>query len=72
MKTVLTAALLSLFLVANAEGQEVPKVKIAFVNLQRITQGRINYEKLRLLSLDKATLDALRKIKLGHERRREP
>lgn len=62
MKTILAAALLSLFLVAHAESQELPKVKVAVVNLQRIMNNGVNYEKVRLLSLDKASLEVLKKI----------
>jgi hypothetical protein len=73
MKTVLSTILLSLLLVAYAGSQEPSKAKaaaespdqktrVAIVNLQRITNSGINYEKIRLLSLDKPTLDALKKI----------
>ena len=62
MKIVLTTTLLSIFLVALAESQELPKVKVAIVNLQRITNSSVNNEKIRLLSLDKATLETLKKI----------
>jgi hypothetical protein len=62
MKTVLTAMLLSFFLAANAESQEAPKVKVAVVNIQRMMNNGMNYDKIRLLSLDKSTLEALKKI----------
>ena len=66
MKSLLSVAMLSVALVGNALGQEPakeqPKVKIAIVNLNRINNGGINYEKIRFLGLDKATLEALKKI----------
>jgi hypothetical protein len=62
MKTIITTVLLSILFIAHAESQELPKVKIAVVNLQRISMSGINSDKIRLLSLDKATLRALNKI----------
>jgi hypothetical protein len=62
MKTVFAAILLSLFLAARAESQEAPKLKVAVVNMQRVMNSGMNYDKIRLLSLDKATLAALKKI----------
>lgn len=68
--SVATALLVVLLvsLVAIAENQETakkpdsPKTRVALVNVQRIINNGINYEKIRLLSLDKHTLDALKKI----------
>jgi hypothetical protein len=62
MKTALTAVLLSVFLAVQAESPEHSRTKVAVVSLQRIVNSGINYEKIRLLSLDKATLEALKKI----------
>lgn len=66
MKTLLSVAMLSVALVGNALGQEPakeqPKVKIAIVNLNRITNSGINYDRIRYLGLDKQTLDAIKKI----------
>ena len=68
MKTVLAAVLVSvvlvaqIVLVAQAECQELPKLKVAVVNLNRISNSGINYDKIRLLSMDKPTLEALQKI----------
>lgn len=62
MKTLLTAMLLSIFLVTNAKCQEEPKMKVAVVNIQRLMNSGMNYDKIRLLSLDKTTLEALKKI----------
>jgi hypothetical protein len=68
MRTAVATALLSIFLATPTESQppakkpDSPAARVALVNLQRITNSGINYEKIRLLSLDKATLKALRKI----------
>jgi hypothetical protein len=63
MKTVLISMLLAIFfLAANAECQEAPKAKVAVVNIQRLMNSGVNYDKIRLLSLDKTTLEALKKI----------
>jgi hypothetical protein len=71
MRTNVATALLVVLLVSlvaiaenpeSAKKSESPKTRIALVNLQRIMNGGINYEKIRLLSLDKHTFDALKKI----------
>jgi hypothetical protein len=62
MKIIFTTVLLSIGLAAHAASQDLPKLKVAIVNMQRIAMSGVNNEKIRLLSLDKATLEALRKI----------
>jgi len=67
MKNLLPVALLSVALAGTVVGEEPakeqPKVKIAFVNLNRITNnGGINYDRIRYLGFDKQTLDAIKKI----------
>jgi hypothetical protein len=68
MRTAVATVLFSIFLAAPIESQPPAKkqvsspTRVALVNLQRITNSGINYEKIRLLSLDKATLKALKKI----------
>jgi hypothetical protein len=66
--TILAGLLLAILLIASAESQtptakpETPTTKVAVVNLQRVMSSGIDYEKLRLLSLDKHTVEALKKI----------
>jgi hypothetical protein len=69
MKTTIVATvLLSIFLIATAESQppekkpDSPKTRVALVSLQRIMNSGINYDKIRLLSLDKSTKEAMKKI----------
>jgi hypothetical protein len=68
MRIAVATVLFSIFLAAPIESQPPAKkqvsspARVALVNLQRITNSGINYEKMRLLSLDKATLKALKKI----------
>ncbi len=69
MKTVAATILLAVLLAPYAQSQPpaktppLPKTRVALVNLQRLINSGINYDKIRLLSLDKATLKALKKIK---------
>ena len=68
MRTTVATILLSVFLAAPTDTQQPtkkqasPQMRVALVNVQRIANSGINYEKIRLLSLDKATTEALKKI----------
>jgi hypothetical protein len=68
MRTAFATILLSVFLAGDTENQQPakkhspPPMRVALVNVQRIVNSGINYEKIRLLSLDKATLRALKTI----------
>ncbi len=70
MKTTFAAVVLSLLLASQAvcqtanplKAEASAKPKVAVLNIYRITNSGINYERLRLLSLDKPTIDALKKI----------
>jgi hypothetical protein len=63
MRTVLTAALLSLLAAAPALSQEVAKIRVAVVRLDRLMNNEYGgYERLRLLLADKEIAAALKKI----------
>jgi hypothetical protein len=62
MKTMLPVAVTALFLAAMAEGQELPKVKIAVVRINSVMSGGNLYDRIRLLSCDKETLAAIKKL----------
>ena len=62
MKTVITMALLSIMLASGAECQEPAKINIAVVRLDMLTRDGYSYDSIRLLSLDKETLAAVKKI----------
>jgi transcriptional regulator of heat shock response len=62
MKTLLPAAVLSVLMMSIVQGQELPKAKVAVVRLNAISSSGNFYDKLRLLSCDKDTLAAIKKI----------
>jgi hypothetical protein len=62
MKTVLQAAVLSIFLTTIATGQELAKVKVAVVRINSIVGDGNLYERVRLLTCDKDTLAAIKKL----------
>ena len=62
MKTILAVALLLIVMVVKTEGQEPPKLKVAVVRVDRIVGGDVSWERLRILSADKGTLELLRKL----------
>lgn len=66
--TIVATALFSLLLIAPAESQtpgknqDQPRTRVAVVNLMRLTNSGINYDKIRMLSLDKPTREAMKKV----------
>lgn len=63
MRTMLAVAVLSLLSAAQAECQEITKVKIAVVRLDRLMNNENgSYDRLRLLFGDKDILEGLKKI----------
>jgi len=63
MRTILAVAALSLLSAAQAECQEVAKLKIAVVRLDRLMNNEYGgYDRMRLLFADKDVVEALKKI----------
>ncbi len=63
MRTILTMTLASLLLAAGAECQEVAKIKVAVVRVDRLMNNEYGgYEKMRLLFADKDIVEGLKKI----------
>jgi hypothetical protein len=62
MKTVLPIAAISVFLATMAQGEELPKAKVAVIRINSITNGGNFYDRVRMLNCDKDTLAAVKKI----------
>lgn len=62
MKTLLPVAAISIFLATMAQGQELAKAKVATVRINSIAGSGNFYQRVRLLSCDKDTLAAIKKI----------
>ena len=62
MKTMLPVALVSFLLATIAEGQELAKAKVAVVRINAIVSGGNFYDRVRLLTCDKDTHAAIKKI----------
>jgi hypothetical protein len=63
MRTMLAVAVLSLLSAAQAESQEVAKIKIAVVRLDRLMNNENGgYDRMRMLFGDKDILEGLKKI----------
>lgn len=62
MRTVITVVLLSLLCAARAESQEIVKVKVAIVRINRLMNNElVGHELIRILAADKDSLEALKK-----------
>jgi hypothetical protein len=63
MRTILAVTVLFLLSAAQAESQEVAKIKVAVVRLDRLMNAESGgYERLRLLLADKDIIEGLKKI----------
>jgi hypothetical protein len=62
MKTLLPIAAFFVFLATMAQGQELPKAKVATIRINSITNSGNYYDKMRMLNCDKDTLAAMKKI----------
>jgi hypothetical protein len=62
MKTLLPIPVFLVMLATMAQGQELAKVKVATVRINAITGSGNFYDRVRLLSCDKDTLAAIKKI----------
>jgi hypothetical protein len=65
MKTLLSSLAFVVFgvlMASAAEGQEAAKVKVAVVRINAVTNSGNFYERMRLMSCDKGTLAAIKKV----------
>jgi hypothetical protein len=62
MRAIIPAMLLSILLMAQAEGQEPAKVKVASIRMNAVMQNGNLHAKIRLLELDQETLAAIKKV----------
>jgi hypothetical protein len=62
MRSILASALMIVFGAAIARGDDHPKLQVATIKLESINNMGINYESLQLLTMDKETRNAFKKI----------